>query len=102
MLETFTDLDLHLFLTLTYICITEVRLMTLMNLPRAKQREKDCAGRPTTQESGKYWKYHNNWTAGPKITKLFSCSTQLRLKSKLLIDIKIAKMDGIFRFKSPI
>ena len=54
MLETFADLDLHLSLTLTYICITEVRLMTLMNLPRAKQREKDCGGRPTTQESGKY------------------------------------------------
>ena len=30
--------------------------------------------------------------------KFFSCSTQLSMKFKMLINIEIAKIDGIFRF----
>ena len=36
----------------------------------------------------------------PEFIKLFSCSTQLSMKFKSLIDIDIAKMNGICRFKS--
>ena len=38
---------------------------------------------------------------GPEVIKLFSCSTQLSMKFYILINIKIAKVNGIFRFKSP-
>ena len=34
---------------------------------------------------------------GPEVIKLFSCSTQLSMKFKLLINIEIAKIIGIFR-----
>ena len=37
---------------------------------------------------------------GAKVVKLFSCSTQLSMKFILLINFKIAKIDGIFRFNS--
>ena len=37
---------------------------------------------------------------GAKVMKLFSCSTQLNMKFKMLINIEIAKIDGIFRFNS--
>ena len=40
-------------------------------------------------------------TPGPKVIKLFSCSTQLSMKFEMLINIKIAKVNEIFRFKSP-
>ena len=36
---------------------------------------------------------------GPKVIKHLSCSTQLSMKSKIIINIKIAKINGIFRFK---
>ena len=41
-------------------------------------------------------------TAGPvlKVIKLFSCSTQLSMKFKLLITTVIAKINGNFRFES--
>ena len=39
---------------------------------------------------------------GPVVIKLFSCTTQLGMKFKLLINVKIAKINGIFRFKSPV
>ena len=35
---------------------------------------------------------------GAEVIKLFSCSTQLSMKFKMLINIEIAKIDGIFRF----
>ena len=38
--------------------------------------------------------------SGAEVIKLFSCSTQLSMKFKMLIDIEIAKIDGIFRFNS--
>ena len=34
----------------------------------------------------------------PLRDKTFSCSTQLSMKFKMLINIDIAKIDGIFRF----
>ena len=37
---------------------------------------------------------------GTEIIKLFSCSTQLSMKFKMLISTEIAKIDGIFRFSS--
>ena len=37
---------------------------------------------------------------GAEVIKLFSCSTQLSMKFKMLINIEIAKIDGIFRFNS--
>ena len=37
--------------------------------------------------------------AGPVVTKLFSCSIQLSMKFKIVINIKMAKINGIFRFK---
>ena len=37
---------------------------------------------------------------GPKVIKLFSCSTQLSMKFKILINIEIAKLNGNFRFRS--
>ena len=37
---------------------------------------------------------------GPRVIKLFSCSTQLSMKFKMLINIKIAKNNGNFRFRS--
>ena len=40
--------------------------------------------------------------SGSEIIKLFSCSTQLSMKFRLLINIKIAKINGNFRFNSPI
>ena len=36
-----------------------------------------------------------------KVIKLFSCSTQLSMKFKPLINIEIAEIYEIFRFKSP-
>ena len=39
--------------------------------------------------------------SGPKVIKLFSYSTQLSMKFKLLINTKIGKINGNFRFKSP-
>ena len=40
-------------------------------------------------------------TPGPQVYKsFFSCSTQLSMKFKLLINIQIAHINGIFRFKS--
>ena len=36
----------------------------------------------------------------PEVIKLFSCSTQLSMKFKMLIDIEIAKIYRIFRFNS--
>ena len=38
---------------------------------------------------------------GPEVIKLFSCSTQLRLKFILLINVKIVKIRGILWFKTP-
>ena len=38
---------------------------------------------------------------GPEVIKLFSRSTQLSMKFKMLINIEIAKIYGISRFKSP-
>ena len=38
--------------------------------------------------------------SGAEVIKLFSCSTQLSMKFKMLIDIEIAKFYGIFRFNS--
>ena len=35
-----------------------------------------------------------------EVIKLFSCSTQLSMKFKMLINIEITKIDGIFRFNS--
>ena len=35
---------------------------------------------------------------GAEVIKVFSCSTQLSMKFKMLINIEIAKIDGIFRF----
>ena len=35
---------------------------------------------------------------GAEVIKLFSFSTQLSMKFKMLINIEIAKIDGIFRF----
>ena len=35
---------------------------------------------------------------GAEVIKLFSCSTQLSMKFKMLINIEIAKIHGIFRF----
>ena len=37
---------------------------------------------------------------GAEVIKLFSCSTQLSMKFKLLINIEIVKIDGIFRLNS--
>ena len=37
---------------------------------------------------------------GLKVIKLFSCSTQVSLKLKQLINSRIAKINGNFRFKS--
>ena len=37
---------------------------------------------------------------GPEVIKLFSCSTQLSMKFKLLINTEIDKINGNFRFKS--
>ena len=37
---------------------------------------------------------------GAEVIKLFSCSTQLSMKFKMLINIEIAKIYGIFRFNS--
>ena len=39
-------------------------------------------------------------TPGPEVMKLFSCSTLLSMKFKILIDIKIATIDIMLRFKS--
>ena len=39
-------------------------------------------------------------TTGAEVIKLFSCSTQLSIKFKMLINIEIAKIYGIFRFNS--
>ena len=35
---------------------------------------------------------------GAEVIKLFSCSTQLSMKFKMLLNIEIAKINGIFRF----
>ena len=40
------------------------------------------------------------WMPGAEVIKLFSCSTQLSMKFKMLINIEIAKIDGIFRFNA--
>ena len=37
---------------------------------------------------------------GPEVIKLFSCSAQLSMKFKLLVNIEIAKINGKFKFKS--
>ena len=37
---------------------------------------------------------------GPEVIKLFSCSTQLSMKFKMLINIEIAKINGNFMFRS--
>ena len=37
---------------------------------------------------------------GAEVIKLFSCSTQLSMKFKMLMNIEIAKIYGIFRFNS--
>ena len=42
-------------------------------------------------------RYSDSWA---EIIKLFSCSTQMSMKSKMLINIEIAKIYGIFRFYS--
>ena len=41
------------------------------------------------------------WSTWAEIIKLFSCSTLLSMKLKLLINSKIAKINGNSRFKSP-
>ena len=41
-----------------------------------------------------------NLGPGAEFIKLFSCSTQLSTKFKMLINIEIAKIDVIFRFNS--
>ena len=40
-------------------------------------------------------------TPGPEVIKLFSCSTQLSMKFKMLKDIKIAIINGNFTFEWP-
>ena len=37
---------------------------------------------------------------GAEVIKLISCSTQLSMKFEILINIEIAKIDGMFRFYS--
>ena len=37
---------------------------------------------------------------GPEVIKHFSCSTQLSMEFKLLINIEITRINGIFRFQS--
>ena len=39
-------------------------------------------------------------TSGSQVIKLFPCSTQLSMKFKLLINTKMDKINGNFRFKS--
>ena len=41
-------------------------------------------------------------TTGPEIIKLFSCSTQLRLKFILLLNVKMPTIVGILSFMSRI
>ena len=38
----------------------------------------------------------NLMTSGAEVIKLFSCSTQLSMKFKMLVNIEITKTDGIF------
>ena len=42
------------------------------------------------------------WRPGPEVIKLFSCSTQLRLKFILLINVKMPTIVGILTFMSRI
>ena len=44
---------------------------------------------------------HFGTSSWPEVIKLFSCSTQLNMKYKLLINIEIASIDRNFMFKSP-
>ena len=44
--------------------------------------------------------FHENDCSVPEVIKHFSCSTQMSMKFKLLINTEIAKRNGNFRFKS--
>ena len=44
--------------------------------------------------------YPKHQDLGPRLKKTFSCSTQMSVKFKTLINIEIAKIYGIFRFYS--
>ena len=44
--------------------------------------------------------YHNKGRPGPKVIKLFSCSTQLSMKFFLLINVKMPTIVGILTFVS--
>ena len=46
-------------------------------------------------------KYFITFKPGPKVIKTFSCSIQLRLKFKLLINTEIAKISRNSRLRSP-
>ena len=35
-----------------------------------------------------------------KVIKLFSCSTQLSMTFEMLMNVKVAQIDGVFRFNS--
>ena len=43
-------------------------------------------------------KYLHYLKAGAEVIKLFSCSSQLSMKLEMLINIKIARFNGISRF----
>ena len=45
--------------------------------------------------------YPNHTDPGTEVIKLFSCSTQLSIKLKLLINDEIAQINLDFRFRSP-
>ena len=52
-----------------------------------------------------YWKYMclaQEHKPGPEVIKHFSCSTQLRLKFILLINVKMPTIVGILAFMSSI
>ena len=47
-----------------------------------------------------FWMSVNQYRPGPEVIKLFSCSTQLRMKFSLLINMKMPTTVGIFIFIS--
>ena len=84
-------------------------------IPRFSETENVCCNHHKIQTKmtfqneicldGKANSVYNDQTAleeqsGAEVIKLFSCSTQLSMKLKMLINIEIAKNFGIFRFNS--
>ena len=63
-----------------------------------------CASREVQAESrAKIWLQAPQWLqmlSGPKVIKLFSCSTQLSMKFQLLIKTKIPTKEEVYCFKS--